>query len=427
MKQSICIVWPAQAVITESLFRHFSMMAEVAGYLKEYSNVIKATNIEVKIEDCATTPHTAMSMAKIVHENTIIALAINMNNVREAINTATFFKSIDKNKIIIAYGEAIACSSAFFSEQPVFDYIIDSGQFEIGLEYGICKILNLEPCTMLSYDVSCIALDGKVIKVSKQILLPEEYWGMPQLDLLPIADYLKIGNGELHITACKGCPFHCEFCNEAYVSTGCLRYRNKEEIVSYLTEIAPCNGATSVYLDSSTFTYNKKWVKSLCFDLISSSKPVLPWKTCTRLDCIDNELISLMGKAGCRRISIGVESVSPEIQKRNGKIIETEKIERFAKCCKENRITPRALLIIGLSGQTSKEIFEAEKLFSAYGIQTRFRVLQDFRFMLTNSSIKLSDFDRLNRWNVDSPFDDININEIRKLEYPEKRNQFNFS
>lgn len=139
---------------------------------------------------------------------------------------------------------------------------------------------------------------------------------MPQLDLLPITDYLRIGNGELHITACKGCPFNCEFCNEVYVSTGKLRYRNTQQIVEYLTEIAASYGATSAYLDSSTFTYNKEWVIKLCSELISSGKPILPWKTCTRLDCIDEELITLMGKAGCTRISVGVESISPDIQKR---------------------------------------------------------------------------------------------------------------
>ena len=63
-------------------------------------------------------------------------------------------------------------------------------------------------------------------------------------------------------------------------------------------------------------TVKNPWVIKLCSELISSGKPILPWKTCTRLDCIDEELITLMGKAGCTRISVGVESISPDIQKR---------------------------------------------------------------------------------------------------------------
>ena len=236
MKKIFSIVWPAQAVITESLFRHFSMMAEVAGYLKEHSKVIKQLNFGVVIEDCAVVSHTAMNMAQIARKSNVIAIAINMNNVREAVNTATFIKSVDINKTIIAYGEAIACGSDFFSKQSVFDYIVDSGQFEIGLDVALCLIYDMDFSSYLSYcNTTGISIIGKTIQIHDDVMLPEALWGAPQLDLLPLSDYYRIGNHELHITACKGCPFNCEFCNEVYVSTNNLRYRPIEQIVDYLT------------------------------------------------------------------------------------------------------------------------------------------------------------------------------------------------
>lgn len=427
MKKIFSIVWPAQAVITESLFRHFSMMAEVAGYLKEHSKVIKQLNFGVVIEDCAVVSHTAMNMAQIARKSNVIAIAINMNNVREAVNTATFIKSVDINKTIIAYGEAIACGSDFFSKQSVFDYIVDSGQFEIGLDVALCLIYDMDFSSYLSYcNTTGISIIGKTIQIHDDVMLPEALWGAPQLDLLPLSDYYRIGNHELHITACKGCPFNCEFCNEVYVSTNNLRYRPIEQIVDYLTIAANDYKAKSVYLDASTFTYNKNWVRSLCDRLIASKRPIVPWKTCTRLDCLDEDLILLMGKAGCDRISIGIESISEDIQKRNNKIIDLEKLKIFAKTCAKSGITPRALLIIGLDGQSSQEISIAHTMLTEIGIQTRFRVLQDFRFMLKKSDLSLDDFDALNRWLVNSPFDDIDINAIRQLEYPPERIEANF-
>ncbi len=428
MYNNLTIVWPAQAVITESLFRHFSMMAETAGYLMEHSPVIKELNIHVQIADCAVVSHTAMNMARLVHDSDIIAIAINMNNVREAIDTAAFFKSVNRERIIIAYGEAIACGSEFFAKQEVFDWVVDGGQFELGIEAGVCLATRKDWCSLnKSINRDAFFIDGKVIKISRDLLLAEDLWGMPQLDLLPITDYLRIGNGELHITACKGCPFNCEFCNEVYVSTGKLRYRNTQQITKYLTEIAASYGASSVYLDSSTFTYNKEWVNRLCSELISSDKPILPWKTCTRLDCIDEDLITLMGKAGCTRISVGVESISSDIQKRIKKPADLEKLQLFSDACHKNGITPRALLIIGLNGQESREIEEALAIFSNMGIQTRFRVLQDFSFMSENKEIVIGDFVKLNRWLISSPFEDVDINEIRKYEYPQLRNKQSFS
>ncbi len=428
MYKNLTLVWPAQAVITESLFRHFSMLAETAGYLTAYSPVIKALNFHVQVADCAVVSHTAMNMARIVYESEIIAIAINMNNVREAIDTAAFFKSICRERVIIAYGEAIACGSAFFTKQKVFDWIVDGGQFELGIEAGICfsekkdwRLLNK------SINSNDFMVNGNVIKINKKLLLPENLWGMPQLDLLPIADYLRIGNGELHITACKGCPFSCEFCNEVYVSTGKLRYRSTHQIARYLTEIAASYGASSVYLDSSTFTYNREWVIRLCNELISSGKIILPWKTCTRLDCLDEDLIALMGKAGCTRISVGVESISPNIQKRIRKPANLEMLKHFSVACHKNGITPRALLIIGLNGQNSDELAESLAVLSDIGVQARFRVLQDFSFMHEKEEIVIDDFEKLNRWLICSPFEDIDINEIRKYEYPQSRNTQNFS
>ena len=167
-------------------------------------------------------------------------------------------------------------------------------------------------------------------------------------------------------------------------------------------------------------------MQSLCNELIATKRPIVPWKTCTRLDCLDEDLITLMGEAGCNRISIGIESISEDIQKRNNKIINWEKLKIFAQTCAKAGITPRALLIIGLDGQSSKEISIAHTMLTEIGIQTRFRVLQDFRFMLKKSDLSLNDFDELNRWLVNSPFDDIDINSIRLLEYPPERTETNF-
>lgn len=427
MKPIFSIVWPAQAVITESLFRHFSMMAEVAGYLREHSQVVKHLNIDIKIEDCAVVSYTAMNIAQIARKSNAIAIAINMNNVREAINIASFIKSVDSNKTIIAYGEAIACGSNFFSNQLVFDYIVDSGQFEIGIDVALCLLHNLDYSLFLPFcNTSGIHVIGKQIQIEKDITLPEMLWGMPQLDLLPMPDYLRIGNQELHITACKGCPFNCEFCNEVYVSTNNLRYRSIEQIVDYLTVIASKYNVKSVYLDASTFTYNKEWVRSLCNALLAVKQPIISWKTCTRLDCLDESLIMLMGAAGCKRISIGIESISEEIQRRNNKIIDFEKLKSFAEICTRYGISPRALLIIGLDGQSSQEITIAHDMLINIGIQTRFRVLQDFRFMQNKTNLSLIDFDVLNRWLINSPFDDMDINTIRTLEYPPERIETNF-
>lgn len=425
-RSKVSVIWPPQAVVTESLFRHFSGIAEVASYLRDISPVVKKLNASIGVEDCSMVTYTAMNMAQIVYNSSMICVFVNMNNIIESLNVARFFKSVDKNKKILAYGEAVCCNPQYFASLKVFDYIVSNGQFELGIEVALCEMygLNLDLFDTINKD-SYNIVDG-IIYFKDTVSLPPEKWGVPQFDMLPLDDYLRISDGEVHITACKGCPFGCEFCNEKYVSSQKLRYRNIAQIVNYLCH-PQSSKIKSVYLDASTFSYDREWVIDLCRKLISEGNPILPWKTCTRLDHLDEELIELMGRANCIRISIGVESMDFNIQKRNNKVINLEKLEAFARFCHKYGIQPRALLIIGLKGQTVDEIDSAQIYLSKIGIDARFRVLQDFDFMLSNKRIEEAMFKKLDRWILSSPIEDLDINILRQLEYPPHKNKQNYS
>ena len=423
----VSVVWPPQAVVTESLFRHFSGIAEVASYLRDISPVVKKISAPISVEDCSIVTYTAMNMAQIVYNSSLICVFVNMNNIIESLNVARFFKSVDRNKKILAYGEAVCCNPEYFASLKVFDYIVSNGQFELGIEVALCEIYNLDINSIDTIiDKSSYNIVDGIIYFKDSVFLPPEKWGVPQFDMLPLEEYLRISNGEVHITACKGCPFGCEFCNEKYVSSQKLRYRNITQIVNYLCH-PQSSKVKSVYLDASTFSYDGEWVTNLCRKLISEGRPILPWKTCTRLDHIDEELIELMGRSNCIRISIGVESMDFNIQKRNNKVINLEKLEMFAQLCHKYGIQPRALLIIGLRGQTVDEINSSQDYLSQIGVDARFRVLQDFDFMLSDEYIEETMFKKLDRWIVNSPLEDLDINTLRRLEYPPYKNKQNYS
>lgn len=419
----MAVVWPPQAVVIESLHRHYQGLGEPVGYLIHKSKLFRNYGIDIAIHDCAVKPYTAMNMAKIVYDNDIIAICVNLNNIIEATTTATFFKSISVTKKIIAYGEAVCCNPNYFMKSNLFDYVISNGQYELGFEVVIADYYNLDKEFLhpLLHEDDSYYIKDNIVLFSPKVKLPPEDWGIPEMDKLPIEQYISIGDGETHITACKGCPFGCEFCNEQYVSTKSLRYRPVGQVVEFLLNSK--SRFKSAYLDSSTFTYDKAWVLELCNELIKHGGKVIPWKTCTRLDCIDEEIIYYMGKANCERISIGVESIDYEIQKRNKKIIDFDKLENFATMCSENGIKPRALFIIGLKGQTAEGIISTKKIFDDLNIDTRFRILQDFEFMVNGEEITAEKLIKLNRWVVSNPLDGVDTNFVRRLEFPAEKNK----
>lgn len=410
----ITVMWPPELVITESMFRHYTGIAEIAGYLKENSAAVKMTHATVEVVDCAVDVKTALNIASIARKSLLIPMYVNMNNILEALQLARFLKSVNPDVCIALYGEAAACNPMVFSELPYIDYVIGNGQTEYALDFIICTLLNFSLEQGSSLTENDIVIKSKCVFVSK--LLPQNLWGMPALELLPLDRYLELSKGELHLLINKGCPFHCEFCNERLVSSNILRYRAPEQVAAFLCSEYR-KDVRSVYLDASTFTYDKAWVMRLCEEIQVRGNP-LPWKTCTRLDCIDEALIQAMAESGCTRISVGVETLDEKIQLRNRKCVSRDALTAFAASCKKHGILPRALLIIGLDGQQFEDIARAKQFCADCGIDGRFRVLQDYSALINCKTLSELDVTKLDRWNTWNPFSELPLSELREIEYP---------
>lgn len=417
------LLWPPELVITESMFRHFTGLAEVAGYLQNNSRVRKKSGFEIQVIDCAVETVTALNLAKCAYESAIVAIYVNMNNIKEAMETARFLKSVNEEVKIVVYGEAVACNPEVFVKKAVIDYAIANGQVEYALEYLIMK--TTDKALMREYDVPAESLSDNNGVVSINQLLPEEQWGLPDFSIIPVDEYLKLTDGEIHLLVNKGCPFHCEFCNERIVSSHKLYYRDQDQVVDYICADYD-ERIQSLYLDASTFTYNKAWIMEFA-DKIKGRGRHLKWKTCTRLDCLDEELVKAMAESGCVRISIGVETFDKSIQRRNRKVVDDEKLIAFASWCHKYGILPRALLILGLEGQNKEDISVAKEFCSEHGIDARFRVLQDYNALFTCKDLDDLDITRLDRWNTWNPFQGMSINELRSIEYPiSKSRKYNY-
>ena len=111
------------------------------------------------------------------------------------------------------------------------------------------------------------------------------------------------------------------------------------------------------FLDATTFTIDKKWVLNLCDAIRTANVPNIPkWRTVTRVDCLDEELCTAMSSAGCYQIGLGIESLSPNVQKNVHKVIQEQKIIQVFDMLKRNNIQPRGFFILGLPGQAKEDV-----------------------------------------------------------------------
>ena len=103
------------------------------------------------------------------------------------------------------------------------------------------------------------------------------------------------------------------------------------------------------------FTVNREQVVSLCRLMIEQNLNVR-WTCNSRVDYVDEEMLRLMGRAGCWLISWGIESGNEAILKNARKGADPAKAERALTWAKRAGIKNWGYFIIGLPGETETTI-----------------------------------------------------------------------
>lgn len=199
--------------------------------------------------------------------------------------------------------------------------------------------------------------DGKVIS-SPLSHMEKNLDGLPFPDraLVPMENYHSIIDGGEAITTMitsRGCPFQCRFC---FQQNSGWRHR---EMPGIIKEIEQCVGLgiNNFFIFDETFTVNKKRVLDLCNEIIKR-KLKINWSCRSRVDAIDEEIMSRMKEAGCSRISFGVESASDEVLKQLNKKIDIPRVKDVFRMAKKNRLVTLADFMIGCPGENRDAAME---------------------------------------------------------------------
>ena len=184
----------------------------------------------------------------------------------------------------------------------------------------------------------------------------------PARHLIDNSIYTRPDNGKVQavIKVSRGCPFHCFFCLATPVSGVKVRTRSAENIISEIKECVNKYGIKNFLFWSDIFNFDRAWTIDLCKKIIKSGLKIT-WSANTRANTMDEELAQIMYKAGCRLVSIGVESGSQEILDKIGKKITLNEVRNTVKILKRNKIKIYNYFVIGLPWETEKTVEETVK------------------------------------------------------------------
>ncbi|MCD4652656.1 radical SAM protein [bacterium] len=144
-----------------------------------------------------------------------------------------------------------------------------------------------------------------------------------------------------------GCPFHCAFC--VMGTLGCKR-RPIQDVLEEIKLIKGYGIRDIFFLDQS-FGSDRNRNLTLCHE-ITQKFPRLRWVCFSRVDLVDEEILTAMKKAGCHTIIFGVETASSKLLKQYRKGYDLNQVKQIFRQARRTGIRTVATFLLGLPGET---------------------------------------------------------------------------
>lgn len=224
----------------------------------------------------------------------------------------------------------------------------------------LCKTLDKGGALSAVESLSFRA-DGKVVHVPQSAPVANlDDLPMPARDCLLYPESYDFKSfGSMIIS--RGCPFRCTFCSSRNFWDKKVRFRTPDNIIREITSLQKTYGTKHIMFWDDSFTINKTLIMKY-LQAIREAGLKINWKTATRADLIDEELLRMMAKTGCVKLEIGVESGSDRIKKLINKDVTNEQIKRAFEMINRCGIGTGAFFMAGFPEETVEDLDQTFQL-----------------------------------------------------------------
>jgi len=200
---------------------------------------------------------------------------------------------------------------------------------------------------------------GRVIETPNRVFLQDINAFSLNWDLFELEKYHRTIDGTniraVGVMSSRGCPNFCAFCVSAAFWKAVLRLRDPIKFVDEIEYLRNKYGYKGFDFWDDTLTVSRDHVKQICDEILKRNLDI-KWYAPTRANTVDKEILTLMAKAGCIRISFGAESGSPRILKIVRKGIMPEQVINAAKTSSDVGIKVMVNFMVNLPYETIEDL-----------------------------------------------------------------------
>ncbi|MBN1425255.1 B12-binding domain-containing radical SAM protein [Candidatus Fermentibacteria bacterium] len=182
-----------------------------------------------------------------------------------------------------------------------------------------------------------------------------ERLGHPTRDLFVRGSYSREDLG-LVMTS-RGCPFGCTYCFTKGLWRRRVRLVPLEVLEAEFDEITR-QGVRHVAFKDDVFTLDAKRTLAIA-ELLH--RRGMTWDCVTRVDRIDERLLSAMRGLGCRGVKVGVETGSEPMMQRLDRSLSAARIRDAAAMLRRSGLHWTAYFMMGLPGESLEDVHATDR------------------------------------------------------------------
>jgi anaerobic magnesium-protoporphyrin IX monomethyl ester cyclase len=155
---------------------------------------------------------------------------------------------------------------------------------------------------------------------------------MTNLDQIPLPAYHAVdlsGYTSFAVVSGRGCPHNCAFCDVGPLWGNRVFLRGVENVMEELELLRKTYGIDRVSFADDTFTLQRTRTETLLREV---AKIGLKWSCLSRVDALDEDLLSRMAAAGCDALFLGIESGSNQVLAKINKKFTIQQATETAAC-----------------------------------------------------------------------------------------------
>ena len=295
------------------------------------------------------------------NEVQIVGIGCMTCELPDAIAEARRLKTVHPNIKVVFGGAHPSADPEECLNSGVVDYVV-VGEGEIPLSALLDALKNRQTSKGIA---GLWSIDNGTVVGSTASIPNVEELPMPAYDLLDLQKYFRLDSPwhfpkskrAVQYVSSRGCPYHCSYCHTIHGKK--YRGMSAEKVVDEIEQLVTEYGVEELMVVDDIFNFDLERAKDICRGIIERRLKVhFQFPNGVRGDRFDEELVSLMKRAGTHYMAIAIETTSDKYQMLIRKHLKLDKALQTIQWARKYNIEVCGFFMIGFPGESLEEIRE---------------------------------------------------------------------